>query len=147
MRPLPRLPFRVLLADDSEIVRVRVRVLLAAVPGVDLIIEAEDAPSAIRHFDSWRPTAVVLDIQMPGGTGLDVLKWIRSRSKSCLVIMLSNCPADAYAARCLELGADFYFDKAHGFAGVAAAIAAELEMSEKVRAQRPRGGESLKSFL
>jgi DNA-binding response OmpR family regulator len=57
----------------------------------------------------------VLDIQMPRGTGLDVLKNIKHGGEGPMVVVLTNFPYPQYRKRALEFGADFFFDKTTEF--------------------------------
>jgi DNA-binding NarL/FixJ family response regulator len=100
-----------LLVDDSKLVRSYLRQLLSATPGVHIVGEAGSVPEAIERFEALAPEVVVLDIQMPGGSGMDVLEWIKQRSPSCVVIMASSCPPQVYGPLCREAGADWYLDK------------------------------------
>jgi DNA-binding NarL/FixJ family response regulator len=102
--PLPRVSL--LLVDDSAVVRNCLRQLLGTTQRVSIAGEAASVPEAIQQFEELKPDVVILDIQMPGGSGIDVLKWIKSRSPSCLVIMASSCPPHIYAPICREHGAD-----------------------------------------
>jgi len=106
---------RVMLAEDSEIIRDRLVEMLQEGGGVDLVGVACDAPEASALFFAVRPDAVVLDIQMPGGSGIDVLEKIRYVDRSCVVIMLTSYNFPDLRRRCLEGGADFFLDKATEF--------------------------------
>jgi DNA-binding NarL/FixJ family response regulator len=104
-----------LIVDDSEMVRSYLRRLLSPTPHVTIAGEAGSVPEAIQRFEELKPDVVILDIEMPGGSGVDVLKWIKHREPSCLVIMFSSSPPDIYEPLCRRHGADHYFDKMKEF--------------------------------
>ena len=73
--------------------------------------QAGDCHEAMTLVDALRPEVVVLDIRMPGGSGIDVLKHVKRQRPAPVVIMLTNYLFPQYRARCLAAGADFFFDK------------------------------------
>lgn len=111
---------RVLIVDDSPILRDRVAAMLSEVSrGIELVGEAGDAFVAMDAIRGLKPDAVILDISMPGKTGIDVLREIKGNPESPLVMILTNYPHPQYRKRCKDLGADFFFDKSTEFCKVA----------------------------
>lgn len=108
-------PISVLLVEDFAPVRQRLRSLLSARAGIEIAGEAPTASEALRLFTVRRPDVVVLDIQLPDGNGIEVLRTIKSSSPSCVVIMLTSHGAEAYREACHEAGADHFFEKATEF--------------------------------
>jgi DNA-binding NarL/FixJ family response regulator len=108
-------PKKVLIADDSHIVRERLVSLLSDLPGVEIVGEAETAFEAIQSIRRLRPAVVILDISMPGGSGIQVLETIRKEKPVPLIIMLTNFTHEPYRQRCFKLGADYFFDKSNEF--------------------------------
>ena len=106
---------KVFLADDSIVLRERLLEMLAEIPGVEVLGCAEDGLHAIACIRELKPDAVVLDIQMPCGTGLDVLKNIKRDGGGPLVIVFTNFPYPQYRKRAMESGAQFFFDKTTEF--------------------------------
>ena len=102
---------KVLIADDSYEVRERIKMLLSEVEKVEMIGEAENVQQAIEHIRQQGPDVVILDIRMPGGNGIDVLREIEKKDRVPMVIMLTNYPYPQYRKKCEELGADYFFDK------------------------------------
>lgn len=101
----------VFLVDDSDVMRQHLAQLVQKVPGVRVVGEAELACDAIYTIRRLKPTVVVLDIAMPGGSGLEVLEAIRRESHHPTVIMLTNFSQDSFRERCVEMGADHFLDK------------------------------------
>jgi DNA-binding NarL/FixJ family response regulator len=106
---------KVFIADDSVQIRERLAEMLSEVPEVEITGEAGDAPEAIREIRRLNPDMVILDIRMPGGNGIDVLKSITQNASHPAIIMLTNYPYPQYKKKCMDLGADYFFDKATEF--------------------------------
>ena len=106
---------RVFIADDSRVVVERLADLLKEVPGVQLVGRANDAPEAIHSIVKTNPDAVILDLQMPGGSGLDVLRSIRRSHPSVWVLICTNYPYPQYREECIAAGANYFLDKSAEF--------------------------------
>ncbi len=106
---------KVFIADDSAALRERLVAILDEVEAVEIIGEAQNVPEAIDLIEKVKPQVVILDIRMPGGSGIDVLHRIKHYTPSPVVIMLTNYPYPQYRKKCLEAGADFFFDKSNEF--------------------------------
>jgi DNA-binding NarL/FixJ family response regulator len=111
----PVVSTKVFVVDDSTIVRERLITLLAEVPNVTIAGEAEMARDAISGIQSKRPDIVVLDISMPGGSGMKVLEAVKKDRPAPMVIMLTNFDHPQYRNRCMQLGADHFLDKSSNF--------------------------------
>lgn len=106
---------KVVIADDSRVVVERLSDLLKEVPGVELAGRAGDATQAMRCIRRVNPDLVILDFQMPGGTGLDILRAIRSKRPGLCVVICTNYPYQQYRQECLAAGADYFLDKSSEF--------------------------------
>jgi DNA-binding NarL/FixJ family response regulator len=102
---------RVLIVDDSKIVCERLQQMLINIAGVKSVGQAHNAPDAIAAISEATPDVVILDIRLPGPSGIDVLKDIRAKNLPSRVIMLTNYPYPQYRKKCEALGADYFFDK------------------------------------
>jgi DNA-binding NarL/FixJ family response regulator len=101
----------ILIADDHAVVRRGLRDILAeALPGVNFI-EARTGDEVISQLGKTQIGLAVLDINMPGRSGLDVLKDIKLSHPRLPVIILSVQPEEQYAVRCLRAGAAAYISK------------------------------------
>lgn len=107
----------VFISDDSPVVRVRLANMIEDIQGINLIGEANNVQESIRKIEELKPDAVILDIRMPGGSGLDVLKKIKENQDNHhpIIIVLTNYPYPQYRKKCLEAGADYFFDKSNEF--------------------------------
>jgi len=108
---------KVLVVDDSPGIRARLVSLLRETPGLSTA-EVSGADEAVEHVRAHGADAVVLDIHMPGKSGLDVLPDLKAHQPSPLVIVLTSHPTELHRRLCLERGADYFFDKAREFARV-----------------------------
>ena len=131
----PQACSKVFVADDSPIVRERLISLLTELPNVEVVGETGVALDAIDSIRRLKPTAVVLDISMPGGGGMSVLETIKKDDEAPLVIMLTNFSNEPYRRRCLQLGADYFFDKSSEFEKVIQV----LRKARRVRARTTLG--------
>lgn len=102
---------KVFIAEDSETVRRRIVDVISAVKGVEMAGEAADVPTAIQDILSTKPDVLILDIRMPGGNGLDIIRKIRRESYHPKIIVLTNYPFPDYKTMAEKLGADYFFDK------------------------------------
>ncbi|MBI4885712.1 MAG: response regulator transcription factor [Acidobacteria bacterium] len=102
---------RVLVVDDSDLIRRRVVEVLAGVPGVAQVSEAPGAPEARLALRDASPDVIVLDIWMPGGNGIDLLRSIKTEGRRAFVVMLTNYTHGPYRQACLDAGADAFLDK------------------------------------
>ena len=103
----------VFIADDSATIRERLAELLSSVDGVVIVGQAEDVASAESGIQRTAPDVAIVDIQMPGGTGIDVLRKVkRGQPGGPSFIMYTNFGTSQHRAACAEAGADFFFDKA-----------------------------------
>jgi DNA-binding NarL/FixJ family response regulator len=105
----------VFIADDSRIVRERLVTMLDELAEVEIVGQAENVAEAISAIRIVKPDVVILDIRMPGGSGIDVLQEIKQDEVAPMIIMLTNYPYPAYRQKCLQAGADFFLDKSTEF--------------------------------
>jgi len=102
-------------SDDSKIVVERLADLLKDVAGVEIVGQAGNALEAILSIQQTNPDAVILDLQMPGGSGLDVLRAIRQGHPRLKVLICTNFPYPQYRDECLAAGANYFLDKSADF--------------------------------
>lgn len=105
---------RLLLVDDHEVVRMGLRTLLEDVPEIEVIGEAGSANEAISLCDALRPDLVIMDIRMPGQSGIEACRTIVSRWPATQVIMLTSYAEDSLIADAIRAGAVGYVLKQVG---------------------------------
>src|SRR5262245_25976256 len=102
---------RILLADDHALVRAGIKALLDKIPGIEVVAEAGSGSEALDLVKIHMPDVVLLDIAMPGISGLEVLQQIKTAFPSIRVIILTIHDNPAYAVGALRSGADGYLPK------------------------------------
>jgi len=106
----------VLLVDDVKIILQKMKMFLSIVPQVRLVDTASCAQEAFTFLQSSDPDLVVLDVNMPGTNGIEILKRIRnSKGPQPVVVMLTNETGYHFKETCLQSGADYYLDKSRDF--------------------------------
>jgi DNA-binding NarL/FixJ family response regulator len=101
----------ILIADDHAVVRRGLREILAdALPGAEFT-EVVNGDEVLSHLGKSQTSMLVLDINMPGRGGMDVLRDVKHTYPRLPVIILSCQPEDQYAVRCLRAGASAYINK------------------------------------
>ncbi len=101
----------ILIADDHAVVRRGLREILAdAIPGADFS-EVGNGDEVLSQLGKSQAAMLVLDISMPGRSGIDVLRDVKHTYPRMPVIILSCQPEDQYAVRCLRAGAAAYINK------------------------------------
>ena len=113
--PRSNLKINVFIADDSLIVREHLVTMLEELAGIEVVGQAENVAEAISAIWKIRPDVVILDILMPGGSGIKVLQNIKQDGAGPMVIILTNYPYPVFREKCLQAGADFFLDKSTEF--------------------------------
>jgi len=106
---------KVFIVEDFVPVRRRLTELLTELEGVDIVGEAESPKDAISGILDQQPDWVVLDFQLLGGTGVEVLKAVHPKAPSIRFIVLTNHPSSQYRRACIDSGAGWFFDKSTEF--------------------------------
>jgi two-component system response regulator NreC len=123
-------PIRIVLADDHQVVRSGLRMVLESESDFEVVAEASDVESARRYVRGHHPRVLVLDLNMPGGSSLEAIPVIRSESPETQIVVLTMQQEPAFAREALGAGALGYVLKE----------AADDELVEAVR--RAAAGES-----
>ncbi len=113
---------KILIADDHAVLREGVRQVLSTLPSVSLIDDADNGNIVLSKLKKNKYDLMILDISMPGISGLDILQHIKDASLECRVIILSFHPEEQYANRAFKLGAVGYISKNSSFAEIKKAI-------------------------
>jgi DNA-binding NarL/FixJ family response regulator len=113
---------KVFIVDDSPLFDERLTELLRDVPDIELAGQAGDVSESVRCIQQMKPDAVILDLQMPGGSGLDVLRAIRPNHPGLYVLICTNYPYPQYRKECLSAGANYFLDKSAEFEKIPALL-------------------------
>jgi YesN/AraC family two-component response regulator len=128
---------KLFIADDSEAILESLSDLLVEIRGIEIIGHANNASQAIELIKKSKPDVAILDIRMPGGSGIHVLEIIKLYYKKIIIIMLTAYPYPQYRQICEEMGAEYFFDKSTEFHRVQEvltelAASAQKDPNEKV---------------
>lgn len=121
---------RVIIADDHAVVRQGIRTVLEDVDGLEVVAEAGDGDEALQLADELQPDVVVLDVTMPGKTGLDVARELRDKGSGVAVLILSMHDEPEYVLEAVRAGADGYVLKDMAPSELRAAVTAVHEGRE-----------------
>lgn len=113
---------KVFVVEDSPIVQERLLAMLGDLQQVEVAGLADNTDDAIFDILRLQPDAVVLDIKLRVGSGIDVLKEIRRQGSPSATIMLTNHATQEFRRHCMALGADYFFDKTCEFEMVKEAL-------------------------
>ena len=114
---------KVLLIDDTVMILQRLQSLLAEVKQVSRTESATSAEEALLLLDGYQPDVMVLDINMPGMGGIEMLRKLSVKQiMKPVVIMLTNNTFSGYRDECMRLGADYFLDKSRDFLMIPAIV-------------------------
>lgn len=116
----------VVLADDHELVRDGIRMVLEAEDDIEVVAQAADAETAARYVLGHKPTILVLDLSMPGRPSLELMPEIIESSPSTSVIVVTMQNEPAFARRALQAGAKGFVIKQSAADELTAAVRAVL---------------------
>lgn len=115
---------RVLIADDHPVLRSGLRVLLAADSDLEVVGEAGTGEEALRLAEELRPDVVLLDIGMPGGSGIETVRRLKAKLPALKVLFLSMHEEEGMLLEALNAGGDGYLIKRADEAEIVQAIRA-----------------------
>jgi two-component system response regulator NreC len=131
-RPLASPAIRVILADDHALMRRSLRLLLDNEADLEVIAEADELPLVVRHVHGHRPNVLVLDLSMPGSSGVEAIAGMREAVPETQVVVLTLEENPVYAQRALNAGALGYVLKTHADEELPAAVRAAARGEESI---------------
>jgi len=105
----------VYLVEDSLAIRARLAATIRGIEGAELVGEAGKVGEAIDGIRSTHPGALILDLQLEDGSGLEVLRAVRPASLALHVAVLTNYATDQHRRACIDAGAEYFLDKSSDF--------------------------------
>ena len=113
----------ILIVDDSALIVKRLIDMLHELNSFEWIKSADNYADAIQLISATSPEILLLDINLPDKSGIDILRISKEQNPSTKVIMITNQANDYYRKLCLRLGADYFIDKSKEFEQIADIIA------------------------
>ncbi|MFE2680764.1 response regulator [Streptomyces mirabilis] len=105
------MPIRVVLADDQQLIRTALRMVIADIEDVEVVGEAADGEEAVTRTEELRPDVVVMDIRMPGVDGIEATRRITTGAGESRVVVLTTFDDDDYVYGALRAGASGFLVK------------------------------------
>lgn len=102
---------QIVLVDDHLLVRAGIRALLETLPGYQIVAECADGQQAVAQIEHYRPDVVLLDIAMPGLSGIEVARLVRQRDPEVRILVLSSIDRRETIEQAFEAGANGYLLK------------------------------------
>lgn len=112
----------ILLVDDHPVVREGYRRLLERQPGFRVCAEADDAKSAYNAYKAFKPDVVIMDVAMPGTSGVEAVRHIRQWDKNACILVFSMHLSAAMTVKAFEAGASGFVTKSSGPAELIRAV-------------------------
>jgi DNA-binding NarL/FixJ family response regulator len=130
---------RILIVDDHPVVRAGLAMTLGKAPDLSICGEAEGVQDALKLIPSARPDLLLVDLDLDGGNGLDLIRETRESRPKVPILMLSMHPEATYAERALRAGAKGYVMKSEPSDRLLSAIrevmAGGIAVSESMKTQ------------
>ena len=116
-------PTHIYIVDDSAAIRSRLNDMLGRLGGVRVVGEADAASQAVTEILSLRPHSVLLDLNLSGSSGMQVLRAIHPQAPDIVFVVLTNHAEPQYRRACERAGAAYFLDKSTEFDRVPGVIA------------------------
>jgi len=107
-------PIRLLIVDDHAVVRLGLRTLLSDEPDLEVVAEAGSAEEALVKVASDKPDIAIVDIQLPGRSGIEICQEIRQRFPATRVVILTSHAGESFLEQAMRAGASGYVLKQVG---------------------------------
>lgn len=102
---------KLLVADDSDLIRSRLVSMLDGIAGIDEIDTADTLAQTLSAVQAKHPTLLILDLHLPDGNAMQILPELKQLSPGMEIVVLTNDDSAYNRKRCLQAGADWFFDK------------------------------------
>lgn len=118
-----------LVVDDSELIRSRLLEWLTGIPGLNRIDTAASLAQTLQQVSREQPGMVILDLQLPDGNAIQIIPDLKRIAPGMQIAVLTNNASELNRNRCLDAGADWFFDKSTEFE--------KVQVLVQIQADRP----------
>lgn len=102
---------KLLVADDSELIRSRLVGMLQGIPGIGEIDTANTLAQTLHCVEQKHPSLLILDLHLPDGNAMQIIPTLRELAPEMEIVVLTSDDSPHNRKRCLQAGADWFFDK------------------------------------
>ncbi|MBK5284047.1 MAG: response regulator [Bacteroidia bacterium] len=131
LRPIISRKIKVLVVDDSKLITDRLQGMLSGLDYVNNVWHVENYDDALHFLEAQKPDVILLDIQLKGKGGIDILTYIKQHSIPGTVIMFTNNTDEYYQTLCRNIGAEYYLDKSNDFEKIPELLETIYEKNKK----------------
>lgn len=120
---------RVVIADDSTLIRSRLQDVLLSFDQVEIVGTCDNGTDTLKALQTLKPDLAIIDIKMPGLSGLEVLKEIRKENNILQIIILTLYGSEYYRQKAIEGGVNYFFSKVDDFEKVEKVVTEMLKLT------------------
>ena len=124
---------KVLIADDSELILDALQEMLSCFGQAEIVASCHNGTDTLNAIQALKPDLAIVDLKMPGLTGLEVLSEISKENKTTIFIIFTFFSSDYYRQLAIEAGADYFFSKEDDFGKIAEVVEEMLKKEEKLK--------------
>lgn len=124
---------KVLIADDSQLILDRLQEMLCDFKGAEIVAAVKNGKDSLELIKSQNPDLVIIDINMPKLTGLQVLEAIRKENSNAIFIILTFYASGYFRDMAIRLGANYFFSKVDDFEKVSKVVKELLANEEQTK--------------
>ncbi|OFX59630.1 MAG: hypothetical protein A2066_14085 [Bacteroidetes bacterium GWB2_41_8] len=113
---------KILLADDSVLILERLQQMLAGIDQVEIVASLNNGIDALDSLRTFNPDVAILDIRMPGLSGIEVLNTFKKENKSVIFIILTLHSQGYFRQMAINAGSNYFFNKADDFEKISSIV-------------------------
>lgn len=121
------MPLKLLIVDDSDLIRVSLLALLEQITGIEAIHTAQTLAQTLDSVRRLAPTLLILDIHLPDGNAIQSISALKQLAPRMRIAIFTNDVSDFNRRKCRAAGADWFFDKSIEFGELLAVVQQEAE--------------------
>jgi len=124
------MPLNLLIADDSDLIRISLQALLEPIVGIETIHSANTLAQTLESVSRLTPTLLILDIHLPDGHAIQIIPTLKQLGPRMRIAIFTNDVNEFNRRKCLQAGADWFFDKSIECSELLAVVQQQAELSK-----------------